>query len=49
MKVNQGVIQIPLETPTKLPATHTNAYLIGDQKLYLIDPSTPDPSAQHRF
>ena len=46
MKINRGILQIPLETPTKLPATHTNAYMVGDRKLYLIDPSTPTPSEQ---
>jgi glyoxylase-like metal-dependent hydrolase (beta-lactamase superfamily II) len=46
MKLNQGILQIPLRTPTKLPATHTNAYLVGDRNLYLIDPSTPTPSEQ---
>ncbi len=49
MKLHQGILQIPLETPTKLPATHTNAYLVGDRKLYLIDPSTPDPSEQEKL
>ena len=49
MKFHQGILQIPLETPTKLPATHTNAYLVGDRKLYLIDPSTPDPSEQEKL
>ena len=46
MKLNHGILQIPLETPTKAPASHTNAYLVGDRKLYLIDPSPPDPSEQ---
>jgi len=49
MKFNQGILQIPLETPTKLPATHTNAFLVGDRKLYLIDPSTPDSSEQEKL
>jgi ribonuclease/clavin/mitogillin len=49
MKLNRGILQVPLLTPTKLPATHTNAYLVGDQKLYLIDPSSPDPSEQEKL
>ena len=49
MKLHHGILHVPLETPTKLPATHTNAYLVGDQKLYLIDPSTPDPSEQEKL
>ena len=49
MKLNHGILQVPLETPTKLPATHTNAYLVGNQKLYLIDPSPSDPSEQEKL
>ena len=44
-----GVLLAPLRTPTKPPATHTNAYLVGDQKLYLIDPSTPHSSEQEKL
>ncbi|MEE8349645.1 MAG: MBL fold metallo-hydrolase [Acidobacteriota bacterium] len=49
MKLEHGILQVPLETPTKLPATHTNAYLVGDRKFYLVDPSTPDPSEQEKL
>ena len=44
-----GVLLAPLRTPTKPPATHTNAYLMGDQKLYLIDPATPHSSEQEKL
>ncbi len=44
-----GVLLVPLRTPTMPPATHTNAYLVGDQKLYLIDPATPHPSEQEKL
>ncbi len=44
-----GVLVAPLRTPTKPPSTHTNAYLVGDKKLYLIDPATPDPSEQEKL
>jgi len=44
-----GVLLAPLRTPTKPPATHTNAYLVGDQKLYLIDPATPHSSEQEKL
>ncbi len=32
---------IPLATPTLPPATHTNALLVGDKDLALIDPGSP--------
>ncbi len=32
---------IPLATPTLPPATHTNALLVGDKDLVLIDPGSP--------
>lgn len=44
-----GVLLAPLRTPTKPPATHTNAYLVGNQKLYLIDPATPHSSEQEKL
>ncbi|MEE8461777.1 MAG: MBL fold metallo-hydrolase [Acidobacteriota bacterium] len=44
-----GVLLVPLRTPTKPPATHTNAYLVGNQKLYLIDPATPHSSEQEKL
>ena len=49
MKPQRGILQIPLKTPTKLPATHTNAYLVGNEQLYLIDPSPPNPAEQEKL
>ncbi|MCZ6770116.1 MAG: MBL fold metallo-hydrolase [Acidobacteria bacterium] len=46
---SSGVLLAPLRTPTKPPSTHTNAYLVGEKKLYLIDPATPDPSEQEKL
>lgn len=44
-----GVQLIPLKTRTLLPATHTNAYLVGHKQLYIIDPAPADPAEQRRF
>jgi glyoxylase-like metal-dependent hydrolase (beta-lactamase superfamily II) len=36
--------RFPLRSPTLPPATHTNAYLLGDGDLLLVDPGSPTPS-----
>src|SRR5947209_13269044 len=36
-----GFICFPVRTPTKPPATHTNAYIIGQRELVIIDPGSP--------
>ncbi|MCA1567000.1 MAG: MBL fold metallo-hydrolase [Acidobacteria bacterium] len=36
-----GFICFPLRTPTKPPATHTNAYIVGHGELVLLDPGSP--------
>lgn len=35
-----GIVQLPLRTPTLPPAEHTNAYLVGHERLVLVDPAT---------
>lgn len=32
-----SILKIPVRTPTLPPATHTNAYAIGDQRIVLVD------------
>jgi glyoxylase-like metal-dependent hydrolase (beta-lactamase superfamily II)/8-oxo-dGTP pyrophosphatase MutT (NUDIX family) len=44
-----GILLAPLKTPTQLPATHTNTLVIGEEKIYVVDPSPIDPSEQERF
>ena len=44
-----GVILLPLKTPTLLPATHTNAFLLGRGEAVLIDPATSIESEQDRL
>jgi glyoxylase-like metal-dependent hydrolase (beta-lactamase superfamily II)/8-oxo-dGTP pyrophosphatase MutT (NUDIX family) len=41
-----GFICFPLRTPTKPPATHTNAYLVGHGELVVLDPGSPDEDEQ---
>lgn len=41
-----GFICFPLRTPTKPPATHTNAYIIGHSELVILDPGSPDADEQ---
>jgi endoribonuclease LACTB2 len=36
-----GYICFPVRTPTKPPATHTNAYLVGKDEFVVIDPGSP--------
>ncbi|MBC7911410.1 MAG: MBL fold metallo-hydrolase [Pyrinomonadaceae bacterium] len=36
-----GFICFPVRTPTKPPATHTNAYFIGSREVVILDPASP--------
>jgi len=38
--------RVPLRSPTLPPATHTNAYVLGEAELIVVDPGTPWPDAQ---
>lgn len=38
--------RIPLRSPTLPPATHTNAYVLGESELVVVDPGSPWPDAQ---
>jgi glyoxylase-like metal-dependent hydrolase (beta-lactamase superfamily II) len=44
-----GILLVPLRTPTQPPATHTNTLVIGEERLYVVDPSPQDPVEQARF
>lgn len=35
-----GIRALPLRTPTLPPARHTNTYLVGEQRLLIVDPAT---------
>jgi endoribonuclease LACTB2 len=43
MEFKWGVVLHPMKTRPLPPATHTNAYLIGERELALVDPGSGDP------
>ncbi len=46
---NPAAQLLPLRSPTVPPATHTNAYLVGRDPAYLIDPGSPDEAEQTKM
>ena len=44
-----GVLLAPLMTRPLPPFTHTNACLVGEQQLYLVDPGSDDPGEQEKL
>ena len=39
----------PTETPTLLPATHTNSYALGSREVLLVEPATPYEAERRSF
>jgi glyoxylase-like metal-dependent hydrolase (beta-lactamase superfamily II)/8-oxo-dGTP pyrophosphatase MutT (NUDIX family) len=46
IRLDPAIRLIPLRTPTLPPARHTNGYLVGDSRAWLVDPATPWPDGQ---
>ncbi len=44
-----GVLTVPLLTPTLPPATTTNCYLVGEKKIYIVDPATYEEGERERL
>jgi len=44
-----GIHALPLRTPTLPPATHTNCYLLGHERLLVVDPATYDDGERERL
>ncbi len=44
-----GIRTLPLRTPTLPPATHTNTYLAGHERLMIFDPATYDSAERERL
>jgi glyoxylase-like metal-dependent hydrolase (beta-lactamase superfamily II) len=44
LEFQEGVVLVALRTPTLLPATHTNCYLLGLDDVVLVDPGADDPA-----
>jgi glyoxylase-like metal-dependent hydrolase (beta-lactamase superfamily II) len=49
IRVDPAVRLLALRTPTLPPARHTNAYLVGHEGAWLVDPATPFPDEQERL
>ena len=41
-----GVRVFPVRTPTLPPATHTNAWVLGERDVVVVDPASPWPEEQ---
>jgi len=44
-----GVLMVPLATDTLPPATTTNTYVVGEERLYVIDPAPEREGEQERL
>jgi glyoxylase-like metal-dependent hydrolase (beta-lactamase superfamily II)/8-oxo-dGTP pyrophosphatase MutT (NUDIX family) len=44
-----GIQMVTLKTRTLLPATHTNAYVIGESEIYVVDPAPSDQDEQAKL
>lgn len=44
-----GILLVPLRTPTRPPATHTNTCIVGEKRLYVVDPSPVDDRERARL
>jgi ribonuclease/clavin/mitogillin len=49
IRFSPQVLVLPGKTPTLPPATHTNAYFVGADRLLVVDPATPDPADQKKL
>ncbi len=45
VELKWGVVLHPMETKPLPPARHTNAYLIGEREMMLVDPGSGEPAA----
>jgi glyoxylase-like metal-dependent hydrolase (beta-lactamase superfamily II) len=46
IELKWGIVLHPMKTRPLPPATHTNAYLVGEREMALIDPGSDDPAEQ---
>jgi glyoxylase-like metal-dependent hydrolase (beta-lactamase superfamily II) len=49
IEFQRGVRLVALRTPTLLPATHTNAWILGTGELLIVDPGASEPSEIDRL
>jgi len=48
-ELEAGIELFPAQTPTLLPATHTNSYALGEGDVLLVEPATPYPDEQRAW
>lgn len=48
-RLRPNIVLFPVRTPTLPPATHTNCYIVGKERLIVIDPASPFPKEQQRL
>lgn len=49
IRITPGVAVLPLRTPTLPPATTTNCYVLGNERLYVVDPATYEEEERERL
>lgn len=49
VRFSPGVVLAPLRTPTLPPATTTNCYVVGHERLWIVDPGSPHADEQQRL
>jgi glyoxylase-like metal-dependent hydrolase (beta-lactamase superfamily II)/8-oxo-dGTP pyrophosphatase MutT (NUDIX family) len=49
IELKWGIVLHPMKTRPLPPATHTNAYLIGDREMALVDPGSGEPEELERL
>ncbi len=49
VRFSPGIVLAPLRTPTLPPATTTNCYIVGHDRLWVVDPGSPDADEQERL
>ena len=49
IEFQRGVRLVALRTPTLLPATHTNAWILGTGELLIVDPGAAEPAEIERL
>ncbi|HEX5053962.1 MAG TPA: MBL fold metallo-hydrolase [Planctomycetota bacterium] len=49
VRFSPGIVLAPLRTPTLPPATTTNCYIVGHERLWVVDPGSPHADEQARL
>lgn len=49
VRFSPGIVLASLRTPTLPPATTTNTYVVGNERVFVVDPGTPEPAEMERL